>query len=268
MSAELLDEADPDRVERIFRERFDDPASFTFYFVGNMDLETAKPLIEKYLGGLPRITKNESWKDHGVRAPEGMIIKQVVRQMEVPKATVNLNYSGTYDYDIIQNRLNLAALCEILDIRYTETIREEQGGTYGVAVYPMQTHYPFENYRVIIFFDCDPENTGKLKDIVYQEIEKLKTEGPTDKDLHGVKENKIKVHQENLRQNNYWINIIKNKDYYQTDLSEFIDYEEYVNNMTRESMKAAAQQFFSGNIVEGVLLPVNIEDNTANPGHK
>lgn len=175
--------------------------------------------------------------------------------MNVPKGTVNINYSGTFDFDDFQSRLCLSSLCDILDVRYVETIREEQSGTYGAAVYESMDKYPYEGYTVTITFDCDPKNVDKLKGIVYEEIEKLKTEGPTDKDLHGVKENKLKVHQENLRQNNYWLNLIKNKDYYQSELKEYSDYDEYVNKMTRESMKEAAQKFFGNNIVEVILVP-------------
>jgi len=268
MSSALIDEASLKKMRSIYKTRFGDPGGFTFYFVGNIDPAVAKPLIEKYIGGLPKVSREESWVDNNVRPPEGKITREIKREMKVPKGTVNINYSGTFDYDDFQARMNLSALCDILDVRYVETIREEQSGTYGAAVYESMDKYPYEGYTVTIFFDCDPQNTGKLKDIVYQEIEKLKTEGPTEKDLHGVKENKIKVHQENLRQNNYWLNIIKNKDYYQTDMSEYLEYDEYVNAMTVETMKASAQQFFGGNIVEAVLLPVNIEDNTANPANK
>jgi zinc protease len=235
--------------------------------VGNIDPEKAKPLIEKYLGGLPKVMREETWVDNNIRPPEGKVTREIKREMKVPKGTVYITYSGTFDYDDFQARLNLASLCDILDVRYVETIREEQSGTYGAAVYESMGKYPYENYSVTIFFDCDPANAGNLKEIVYQEIEKLKTEGPTEKDLHGVKENKLKVHQEDLRQNNYWLNMIKNKDYYQTDLDEYLEFEDYVNRMTSETLKAAAQQFFGDDIIEGVLLPVNMQDNTANPGH-
>jgi zinc protease len=268
MNSGLLDEASIKKMRSIFKTRFGDPGSFTFYFVGNIDIEAAKPLIEKYLGGLPKVSREETWADNNVRPPEGKVNREIKREMKVPKGTVYVTYTGTFDYDDFQARLDLSSLCDILDVRFIETIREEQSGTYGAAVYESMEKYPYENYSVTIYFDCDPQNAGKLKDIVYQEIEKLKTEGPVDKDLHGVKENKIKVHQENLRQNNYWLNIIKNKDYYQTDLNEYLDYEDFVNSMTRESLKAAAQQFFGENIVEAVLLPVNIEDNTVNPVNK
>jgi len=267
MTSELLKEANLKRMRSIFKARFGDPSSFTFYFVGNIDPEQAKPLMEKYLGGLPKVNRDESWADNNVRPAEGFVKREIKREMKVPKGRVHINYTGTFDYDDFQARLNLSSLCDILDVRYVETIREEQSGTYGAAVYERMNKYPYENYSVTIYFDCDPENTGKLKDIVIEEIEKLKAEGPTEKDLHGVKENKLKVHQENLRQNNYWLSIMKKKDYTQTDPEVYLEYEDYVNSMTIESMKSAAQQFFGDNIIEVILLPENIEDNTANPVH-
>ncbi len=268
MNSALLNETSLNKMKSVYKARFGDPGSFTFYFVGNIDPETAKPLMEKYLGGLPKVTRTETWVDNNVRPPVGKVTREIKREMKVPKATVNIVYTGTFDYNDFQSRLNLSALCDILDVRYVETIREEQSGTYGAAVYEQMNKYPYGNYSVTIFFDCDPLNANKLKDIVYQEIEKLKTEGPTDKDLKGVIENKLKVHQENLRQNNYWLNLIRNKDYYQSDLKEYTDYESCVNRMSRESLKDAARKFFGANIVEGVLLPSNMGDNIVNPDIK
>jgi zinc protease len=183
----------------------------------------------------------------------------------VPKATVHINYTGAYDYDDIQSRMELSALCDILNVRYTESIREEQGGTYGVAVYPMQVHYPYESYRVMIFFDCDPANADKLKAIAYEEIEKIKKSGPLAKDLNGVKENLLKTREERLIQNSYWLDLLKSIDQDQVDLSYYAKYADYVNKLTIEGLKKAANKFFGGNIVEVVLLPANMEDNVANP---
>ena len=266
MKAELLDEADADRIELIYLERFEDPGSFSFYFVGNIDPETARPLVEKYLGSLPRIKKDESWADNGVRPPKGTIAKEVVRKMEVPKATVFINFSGEYDYDNELDRLRLATLCDILDVRYTESIREEQGGTYGVAVSDGQVHYPYENYQVMIRFDCDPDNVEKLKGIVYEEIDKLKRSGPLTKDLNGVKENLLKTYHENVEKNAYWLNMLKRFDYDAVDTDYHFNYDDYVDNLTVDGLKDAANRFFTDSVVEVVLMPANIEDNLSNPG--
>ena len=265
MTAELLDEVKLNRVKSIFRDRFGDPGSFTFYFVGNIDPETAKPVIEKYLGGLPTVIRNESWVDNGIRPPLGKISKTLIRNMEVPKSTVYISYTGEYDYDNYQDRINLAALCDILDIVYVETVREEQGGTYGVAVRESQDKFPDESYSVTIYFDCDPENAQKLKGIIYDEIEKIKAEGPAEKDVRAVTENFLKTHQERVRENGYWVNMLKNRDFYQTDVGNFLNYEDYVHNITIEGLKKAASQFFGSNIVEIVLMPENMDENVKNP---
>ena len=185
--------------------------------------------------------------------------------MQVPKSTVYISYTGNFNYNDFKNRLDLSALCDILDVRYTETIREEQGGTYGVAVYPTMEKYPVQNYQVTIYFDCDPANVDKLKGIAYAEIEKLKAQGPTEKDLKGVIENNIKAHEEALRQNPYWLNTLKNHDYYQTSYDNVFGFDKYVHNLTIESLKSAANEFFGNNVVEIILNPSNVGDNTVNP---
>ena len=265
MTAELLDEANLKKMRYIYKERFGDPGGFTFYFVGNIDPDEVQPLFEKYLGGLPVVSREENWKDNGVRPPEGKLEKTVLREMEVPKSTVYISYTGTYDFDDYQNRMDLSALCGILDIRYVETVREEEGGTYGVRVRPIQKHYPYEHYQVNISFDCDPGNVDNLKAIIYQEIEKLQDEGPTAKDLNSVKENKLKTHQENLKENKYWLNKLKNQDFHNTDKSILTEYEEYVQNLTIESIQQAANKYFGDHIVEIILMPENISDNVVNP---
>jgi zinc protease len=264
-TSQLLDEANIKRIRSIFKDRFGDPGSFTFYFVGNIDPEKAKPLIEKYLGGLPKVSRTETWKDNGVRPPEGKISKTILRNMQVPKGTVFITYTGTYDFDDFQTRLNLSALTDILETRYVETIREEEGGTYGAAVFEDQQKYPYESFSVTIFFDCDPMNANHLKEIVYNEIEKIKKEGPAEKDFKGVKENKLKTYQENLKQNKYWLDLIKNVDYNQTDITEYKKYEEYVSNLSIEGLKQAANELFKENVVEILLLPENLEDDQVNP---
>jgi len=266
MTSEKLDEANLNDAFYIFQERFGDPGSFTFYFVGNIDPVQVQPMFEKYFGGLHKVMRDESFRDNGVRPPKGKVEKKLYRDMQVPKATVFITYTGVYDFDDFEDRLNLSALCDVLDVRYVETVREEEGGTYGVGVWPRQYKYPYEYYNVNISFDCDPENVDNLKAIIYDEIEKLKTQGPVDKDITGVKENKIKSHQEKMKKNDFWLKTLKNHDFNEIDYSDIFDYEDYVNDISKEELKAAANKFFGENIIEIVLLPNSMENNVKNPG--
>jgi len=49
-------------MERIYRERIKDASDFTFFIVGNIDAETVKPLVEKYIGSLKSDYRKETWR--------------------------------------------------------------------------------------------------------------------------------------------------------------------------------------------------------------
>jgi zinc protease len=265
MTTALLEEAQLNKIHYIYRERFGDPGSFTFFFVGNVDPVEVEGIVLTYLGGLPLVKRNETWKDNGIRPPGGVVEKTVLRDMEVPKGTVTISFANAYDYDDPTARLELAVLCDILDIRYTESIREEQGGTYGVAVWDSQNHYPWENYSVSIRFDCDPENVDKLKAIVYKEIDKLKAEGPTRKDLNNVKENLLKSRAENLEKNSFWLGVLNNIEYHDADPKGVFKYEDMVNSLNIDDLKDAANSFFDVNHIEVIMVPSDMSENVKNP---
>jgi len=168
----LLEKADYQKAREIYEERFSNAADFNFFFVGNIDLQEAKPLFEKYLGTISTEQQKETFKDHGIYPPEGKVKKVIERKMEVPKATVHVNYNGQFDYNL-RNKILMDFIDHILELRYTETIREEQGGSYGVGVRASASEYPRERFDLSIQFDCAPEKYEMLKGIVYDEVEKL-----------------------------------------------------------------------------------------------
>ena len=128
---------------------------------GNIDLENSRSLIETYLGSLPTINRNETWKDNNVRYPEGKVKTVIEKELETAKNSIYVNYNGNFEYEL-ENRLLLQAIKHVLDIRYTKSIREEEGGTYGVGVWNTSTEYPYESFSLNIKFDCDPEKSEKL----------------------------------------------------------------------------------------------------------
>jgi len=118
---------------------------------------------------------------------------------------------------------------------------------------------------VTIYFDCDPENVDKLKAIVFDEIDKIKAEGPLEKDLNGVKENWLKSRAERLKQNGFWLSYLQNIDYNGNDPKGVFKYDDMVNSMSIESLKDAANKFFSVDYIEVNLLPSNADENVKNP---
>src|SRR6202171_3603481 len=73
MTVARVDQMNLDKSLAFYKDRFADASDFTFVFVGSLDLATMKPLVERYLGSLPSIRRKETWKDVGVRTPEGIV---------------------------------------------------------------------------------------------------------------------------------------------------------------------------------------------------
>ncbi len=81
-----------------YKDRFADASDFTFVFVGSFDLPTMKPLVEKYLGGLPSQRRNEMVKDIGMRPPSGVVQKEVksgIATLAVRSASCSADRSRT-----------------------------------------------------------------------------------------------------------------------------------------------------------------------------
>ncbi|MFH2095797.1 MAG: insulinase family protein [Bacteroidota bacterium] len=254
ISDKLLDEADFKTVYKIYKERFGDPSSFTFFFVGNIDLKVAKPLIEKYLGGLPLVNREESYVDLGIEPPSGVILKDVKMGSD-PKSVVFMNLHGPFEYDW-KNSLEVEAISTILGTKLLETIREDKSGVYSIGAYPQTRHYPKALYDIVVYFGCSPENVEPLTEAVFEEINKLKKDGPSEVDLNKVKEKLMRERETNLRENRFWLNTIQDRYLHGGNFEDLTQYDEAVQSLTIESLKATANKYFNEkNYLRVVLLP-------------
>lgn len=244
MNAEFFDEVKLDFIEEMYKDRIKDASDFTFFIVGNIDEKTLKPLVEKYLGSLTDIKREETWRDNQVKAPEGRTEKEIEIALAVPKSTVNVIYKNNMEYTQ-RNRLGLSIIKAVLDLRYTETIREEEGGTYGVGVRASTTHYPKSEASLSMFFDCDPEKADHLKSIVYQEIEKIIKDGPTAVDLNKSVKNMLKIREQSKLHNRYWMSSLYTYYYHGINTNDPANYEDILKEFTIEDIKEIATAFFT-----------------------
>lgn len=131
-------------------------------------------MIETYLGSLKTSNTKEEYKDVGKRYHQNAITKTIQLPMEMPRAKVHIEFKGLKTYNL-RNTALIEAVSAILDRRHTETIREDEGGTYGVQTRRFFIDFPQETYQYIISFECAPERVDELKAIALDEIEKLKS---------------------------------------------------------------------------------------------
>ena len=100
----------------LYKERYADASDFIFTFVGNVDTDAIKPLIEQYLATLPSLGRKEPKGREDVYAhmQKGITEKRFARSMETPKASIVGIYSGQLDFTP-ENMTLLTALKQILE---------------------------------------------------------------------------------------------------------------------------------------------------------
>jgi len=257
LNVDKMNKVEFDKVVEIYNDRFSDGADFRFYFVGNIDEAKLKPLVETYIGGLTTNSKNETWRDNNVRPPANNAENKFSVSMEIPKATVFVNYNDNFKYTA-ENLVYLKAIKYILSLRYTETIREEEGGSYGVGVWTSASKYPYEGYKLNMKFDCDPERAEYLMSIVYAEVEKLQKTGPTEVDVHKTIEYFLKTREEKLKENSFWLGALVSIDKNELNTISSSNYEDIVKGMTPKKIQKFCKKIFKDSEnVEVVMLPMD-----------
>ena len=258
IKSEMVDHINYNRILEMYQNRFMEAGDFTFLFVGNINPEEVKPLIEIYLGGLPTINRTENFEDIKMNFRKGEYKNIFNKDMETPMATVVVVASGNCEYSL-KNNLLMTCLARTLDMVYIEEVREKQGGTYGVQTIGQLNRYPKEDEALLeVVFNTDPAKREMLMKIIIGELQKVAQEGPKQEHLAKVKEALVKQHAENIKENSYWLSILNEFYWYKEDMNS--NYEQIVNSITVKDVQEFAKKLFDQNN----LIEVSMTTETAN----
>jgi zinc protease len=232
-----------DRVMTIFRDRFADASDFTYLMAGNFKIDDVIPLLEKYIGGLPSIKRKETWKDVTPGFPKGLLVVDVPKNSE-PQSSVAMVWQGDFKWND-NDRQYFTMLMNVLSIKCRESMREDQGGVYGVSISGSASKFPTPKYTINARWGCNPDNIKKLSQTVIDEMVKIKNAGPTEVDLNKVKETLIRERETRMKENNFWISMLQNH-YYQGDkLISLDEYKKFINSVTQKNIQAVASKYLS-----------------------
>jgi zinc protease len=244
MNPEFLKLVDFEKVKKVYTERFRNAADYTFFIVGNISEDTVRPMVEKYIGSIQGYPGKENWIDRKVMPPKGKFLKDVSIPLTVPKATVFISHNTALKYTSFNN-VTLKVIQGILDIVFTEKVREEAGGTYGVSLNIGSQKFPVQEATDLIMFDCDPAKANDLKAIIYKELDKIITVGPTKENLDKAVTNLLKNREESKLHNSYWSNALYSYYYTGIDVNDPKNYEDILKKLTIDDIKKVAGMFFS-----------------------
>ena len=249
-----LDRINYDRLLEIYRERYANAKDFEFYMVGDVNADSVAPLLAKYLGALPTKGKKEKYKTIDQRMHKGERECYFTKEQDTPNSLNVFLYHAPIK-ETLKNDILVDMLQQAMTMLYTETVREDSGGAYGVPVNAGIKDYPEEIANVQIILPTAPEKREAMTKIVYDGVRQMMENGPSEENLGKIKEYMLRSHQENLKDNNYWMVSMISKTRFGKDFVE--GYEECVQSVTVEDIKQMAQHIFgAGNrLVVGMETP-------------
>jgi zinc protease len=253
-TVEYYDRMDREKAYAIANDRFKDAGDFDFVFIGNIDIPAMKPLIEKYIGSIPDDPRKEFWVDHNIWPKKEHFVKKIYVEMKDPKAMTNVYFFGEIPCTP-ENVEYINAIRYILNMRYDESIREKESGTYGVGVSASLTSRPVNNFSVSMNFTCDPARADYLRGLILEELNNMKKNGVTDTEVNMTRENFLKSDAERMKNNAYImdrvVNFINNGVY--TPLPE--NSTDIYKNLDGKKIQEMANKVFRDNYFEFVMMP-------------
>ena len=250
-----IDKINYDHMIKLYKERFADANDFQFFFIGDIDIEKAKPLFEKYLGSLPTLSSKENYKVVDLKMAKGKKENIFTKEQETPNAIILIVHHAPMQENL-KNILAVDMMEQSLQMLFTETVREDEGGAYGVGVSAGISDYPEKQAQLVIQLPTAPEKYKRMMEIIDKGLADMAANGPKEEDMQKIKEYMLRSHDESIKSNGYWMGAIQNLV---RENKNYVDgYVDAVNNMTIKDVQQVAKTILnSGNrIVVGMTTPV------------
>ena len=251
----------PETAKKVYKERFGNPADFTYTFVGDFDEAELLDLCSYYLGTL-KTSKNREETVYKYYKFPSKITTETVKKGIDKQGYVYMAFGGDLPAEAdleksFKESLIISQLNELLNIRLREVIREDKSGAYGVNVYCGIDGWPKRYHLSEISFGCEPERCNELADEVIAQIKKIQSE-PISRDyIEKLQETARRSRETGLRNNNWWMNRIEASVVLTYQPLWFAsDIEKAVSWITAENLQAAAKKYLNTeNYVQVFLQP-------------
>ena len=253
-SVEEFDKLTLQKSFSIYQQIFGNAYGMHYTFVGNLDEEKAKQLIQKYIGSLPASPKEPMYKDNGVRLIRGVTEANLKKGKE-SQSIITIMFEDVTPFSL-DEKINLTALIEVMNIKIIEKLREEMSGIYGGSMFGTISKRPYVHYTIGARFPCGPENVEKLTNAFFTLLKTVKEKGVEQKDLDKVKETWRKHYHENLKSNDWWLSNLSTAWIDESNPENLLIQEQRVEAITVADVQSAANRFFTGhNMIKAVLYP-------------
>ena len=253
---EDIDQIKLDKIKNFYKERFADSSDFIFSFVGDFSIDEMKPYIEKYLGSLPNINRNENFIDHNVRKENKSQYIEVRENSEEK----SINYR-IYTHEIknnIKNRTALYVLKNALNRILYEEIRENRNLVYSIQANILRIdHFPTQSYSFVIVFESDPKNNSLVFIEIDRILEKFRNNDFEESYIEEAKLHRINELKELMQSNSFLANAMTTYLYENQPITTINNLYDAVKSITSYEINKFSKKTFTENFIQAILLPKN-----------
>ena len=250
---------DPKIAEKVYRERFANPADFTFIFVGDFNEKELVDLCACYFGSLKTNDKFDETKY--VYFPFPKESKSIVVNKGIDdKGHIYMAFGDSLpvcddiDEKFRENEI-IHQLASLLNIRLREVIREDKSGSYGVSTNGYIDGWPERYYRVSIEFGCEPARQDELYETVIDTIKEIQKGNISDDLIEKLKETYIRTTETNMRNNYWWLNRFTAEVLFEYEPTWFTkDTGKVAEWITKEALVEAANKYLNTDVVLKAFL--------------
>ncbi len=249
-----VDKLNYDRVLQMYKTSFSNPAALTIILVGTIDETSVKPLVEQYLASLPQANQTKAQADESYYwIKKGSYAKTVYANMQTPKASVFNMYSGKIQRNL-KNSLTLDLFKQVLDIMFTQNVREDEGGTYGVNTSIACNRFPEGLTTLQIMYDTDIAKLERIKPIVNACVTQIAQDGVTPDVLNMLFDYMLKRVETAWKTDDYWASFLSTYYFYGEDNNS--DYISTLKSITSDDIKNIASELLKqDNFIEVIMIP-------------
>ncbi len=254
LSPDMLVELDIDSMTAFYKDRFGDASGFTFLFVGNVNIDSLRPLVEQYIAPLPVSGRKETFRDVGPGHFTGQIEKSVKKGID-PKSQSLIVLAGEAPWSRTESHV-LESLGELLETRLLDRLRESLGGTYSVGVNAGLSRVPKQEWNVLIQFGSDPDKADAMYKATLEELDSLRKNPPSAEEVESIREKQRRALETSKRQNGWWLSNLQSRIQFSEQFSTLNEREALISALTPEKIHAAARRYLDEtNRARFTLLP-------------
>ncbi|MDE5568188.1 MAG: insulinase family protein [Muribaculaceae bacterium] len=250
--------AEREETLRIIHAMLADASDFTFVFVGNINLDVLRPLVEQYIATLPTGGSNI---DNVVYKAEiepalGSATDQFTTKMETPQTFVYLSVLGSMPYEH-RNKVLASVAGQILSNRLLKKVREEMGAVYSIGMQGDMDRLGNANTVLVTSFPMKPELKDETLEVIRGIITSM-TENVTDDELNPIKEYMAKNAVSDLEDNDVWGASIGG--WLLNGVDTFNGRAELVNSLTPEDVKEFMRKLLDQNNYRVIVLDPEVAE--------